>query len=164
MKKQLILVVMVCIIAFLAVPGTAAEKSIGKQDMKFYLNLGVLSNDTFDMFHWQGGMMMDFFLGENLVLSPEVMLTGYKFAFDYLYLYPGATLNLLLTKGENKLFVGGGVIMFVPIVPGDYDTKLELKINGGLMAGNIRLSVFFWTPFSDLFSLYTLGANIGFAL
>jgi hypothetical protein len=164
MKKRLILISLVCVFAFLAVPNVSAQKSTATQDMKFYLNLGVTSNNVFDMFHWQIGGLVDINLSDNLLLSPELMLMGYEFAFDYLYLYPGATVNLLLGKSEVKPFVGTGVVMFIPIVPGDYDIKFDLKFQGGLMTGNLRFLIFMWTPFTDLFDLYTFGAQLGIAL
>jgi hypothetical protein len=164
MKKHLTLIALLCVFAFLAVPNVSAQKSAKTQDMKFYINLGVATDDSFNDFWWQGGAMMDFYFGENLVLSPEVMLIGYKFDFDYLSLYPGATLNLLLGKGPNKLFVGGGMLLFIDIQPGLFDSELELKLNGGMITDNLRLTVYIMTPFSDIFGANLLGVNIGFAL
>jgi hypothetical protein len=164
MKKHLTLIALLCVFAFLAVPNASAQKSAKTQDMKFYINLGVAADDSFDYFYWQGGAMMDFYFGENLILSPEVMLIGYKFKFDVLTLYPGATLNLLLGKGENKMFVGGGVLLGIDIQPGLADSELELKINGGMITNNMRLTVYILTPFSDIFGANLLGVNIGFAL
>lgn len=155
---------MLCVFAFLVVPNASAQKSTKTQDMKFYITLGAAADDAFDFFYWQGGALMDFYFGDNLVLSPEAMLIGYKFDFDLISLYPGATLNLLLGKGENKLFVGGGVLLFIPIQPSGGDTELELKINGGMISNNMRLTVYIMTPFSDIFTTMLLGANVGFAL
>lgn len=164
MKKLFTLIALFCVFAFLLVPTASAQKSTKTQDMKFYINLGVAADDGFDYFYWEGGAMMDFFFGDNLVLSPEVMLIGYKFDFDVLALYPGATLNLLLGKGESKIFVGGGLLLALDIEPGFADAVLELKINGGIMTDNLRLTAYIMTPFDDIFGTMLLGANIGFCL
>jgi len=164
MKRNLTLIAVLCIFAFLVVPNASAQKSTKTQDMKFYITLGAAADDAFDFFYWQGGALMDFYFGDNLVLSPEVMLIGYKFNFDVLTLYPGATLNLLLGKGENQLFVGGGLLLGLDIQPGIADSELELKINGGMISKNMRITVYIMTPLSDIFGSNLLGANIGFAL
>jgi hypothetical protein len=164
MKRHLTLIALLCVFAFLVVPNASAQKSTKTQDMKFYINLGVAADDSFDYFYWQGGALMDFYFGDNLVLSPEVMFIGYKFDFDVLSLYPGATLNLLLGKGENKLFVGGGLLLDINIEPAGADPVLEFKINGGMISNNMRLTVYIMTPFDDIFGTMLLGANVGFAL
>lgn len=165
MKKQLTFIIVLCVFAFLLAPVANAQKSSGSsKDMKFYINLGAAADDAFDYFYWQVGGMMDFFFGDALMLSPEVMLIGYKFDFDVLALYPGATLNLLLGKGENQLFVGGGLLLGMDIEPGIADAELELKLNGGMVSDNMRLTVYIITPFDDIFGTMLFGANIGFAL
>jgi hypothetical protein len=165
MKKHLLLISMLCLFAFLIVPSASAQKSSSaSKDMKFYINLGAAADDSFDYFYWQVGGMMDLFIGNNLVLSPEAMLIGYKFDFDVFNLYPGATLNLLLGKSESQLFVGGGLLLFVPIQPSGGDTELELKINGGFISDHNRLTVYIITPFDDIFGTLLIGANFGFSL
>jgi hypothetical protein len=165
MKRHLTFMSLLCMLVFIAVPNVSAQKSTETQDMKFYITLGAAADDGFNWFYWTGGALMDIYFGDNLVLSPEAMFRGYKFDFDYsLLFYPGATLNLLLGKSENKLFVGGGVFLFIPINPPGMDTGLELKINGGMISNNMRLTVYIMTPFSDIFGTNILGANIGFAL
>jgi hypothetical protein len=60
--------------------------------------------------------------------------------------------------------VGGGVLLGIDIQPGLADSELELKINGGMITNNMRLTVYILTPFSDIFGANLLGVNIGFAL
>lgn len=165
MKKNLILISLVCLFAFLLVPCANAQKSSGaSQNQKFYINLGAMTDDSFDNFYWQVGAMLDLPIGNNLLLSPEAMLVGYKFDFDWFNLYPGATLNLLLGKSESQLFVGGGLLLFLPIQPSEGDTELQLKINGGFISDNSRLTVYIMTPFDDIFGYMMIGANFGFSL
>jgi hypothetical protein len=158
----------VCLL-FLAVAMPVANAQSGKTSSdvsKFYINLGALANQDFDVFWWQTGAMLDLPLGNNLFITPEVMLIGYKFAFDEVYLFPGATLNLKFGDKGNEFFLGAGLLVYFTLANelGGGD-ELMLKLHGGFIGDNIKLTIYTYDYFEGgLFDYLYIGANVGFAL
>ncbi len=123
------------------------------------LNVGAMTNTSFDDALLTLGAGLDFLLGEYIMISPELQLWSYKFKFDVFLLNPGAILNFKL----KNFFIGGGVILPF-LISGDEDIEsgeLMPKINAGLRTNRIRLSLYLITTFNDLFDEILLGASIG---
>jgi hypothetical protein len=165
MRKFTLLFVCLLFLA-VVVPAANAQQNRTSDVSKFYINFGALANDSFDTFWWQTGVMLDLPLGSNLFLSPEAMIIGYKFAWDEVYLFPGATLNMKFGDKGNEFFVGGGLLVYFLLAPdvGGGD-DLMLKIQGGFIGDNIKLTIYTYDYFEGgLFDYLYIGANVGFAL
>ena len=169
MRNKLLLLVCL-LLAAIAAPAVHAQYAQTSQDTtKFYINLGAITDDALEYYWWQTGAMLDIPLGSNLLLTPEVMFIGYKFDFDELYLYPGATLNLKFGDKGNEFFVGAGCLLYWYLSNSNADNDLILKIHGGFIADNIKLTLYMYTfegfyEGSGFFDEVYFGANIGFAL
>jgi len=165
--RKLTLMFLCLVLAVASVSSIYAETSnVSSDKSKFYINLGALANQDFDVFWWQTGVMLDLPLGSNLFLTPEAMLIGYKFAFDTVYLFPGATMNLKFGNKGNEFFVGAGLLIYFYLAPevGGGD-DLMLKIHGGFIGDNIKLTIYTYDYFDGgLFDYLYIGANVGFAL
>jgi len=167
MKKYVLLAICLCI-AVCSVPNVNAQSSTTSSDpSKFYINFGAISDDDFTSFYWQTGVMLDLPLGNNLFITPEAMFLGYKFNFDELYLYPGATINLKFGEKGNSFFVGSGLLLYILLAPSGHDLDLSdliLKIHGGFIGDNLKLTAYMYTFTQGLFDSVLFGANVGFAL
>jgi uncharacterized protein YgiM (DUF1202 family) len=128
----------------------------------FGLNFGAMTDDTFnfDPFLWTAGVELDIELGSFLMLSPEAILVGSGFEFDVFTLYPAAILNLT----ASSFFVGGGVAKGFVIGSGmSGSTDFALKLNAGLVAPGVKLTVYALMAFDNIFgSGMALGATLGF--
>ena len=128
--------------------------------MRFGINFGVQTDDgfSFDPFLWTVGAELDFPFGKYLMLSPEVMLVGSGFAFKEFILYPAVLLNFT----ARSFYAGGGVAkgFLIGSVSGSGD--FVLKLNAGLVARNIKLTVYALMAFDSLFQNMALGASLGF--
>jgi uncharacterized protein YgiM (DUF1202 family) len=128
----------------------------------FGINFGAQTdtNFNFDPFLWTAGAELDIEFGKFLMLSPEAILVGSGFEFKEFILYPAAILNF--TAGP--LFFGGGVAKGFFIGSGaSGSTDFVLKLNAGLVAPGVKLTVYALTAFDDLFgSGMALGATLGF--
>lgn len=83
----------------------------------FSINLGVQTNlwrgSSFDEAQGTVDVRAGYRIGKSFEISPEVMFaSGYKFHFDYSFLYPGVMLNYL----AKNFFVGAGAV--IPIAFG----------------------------------------------
>lgn len=109
---------------------------------------------------WTGGFNMDFHLGDSLMLSPEVMVYGWRFHFDHLLIAP----SLILNAKYKSIFLGAGVtkMFLVRIDDDDFSSIFLLKFNLGTNVGKLRLSAFATTDFR--FSALIFGATIGLRL
>ena len=129
--------------------------------MRFGLNFGAMTDDTFsfDPFLWTAGAELDFQFGSFLMLSPEVTLVGSGFEFKEFILYPAVILNFT----ASSFFVGGGVAKGFLIGSGaSGSTDFLLKVNAGLAAPGVKLTVYAFTAFDNLFNDMLLGASLGF--
>ena len=139
------------------VPRTSAGN-----EMRFGINFGIMTDDSFsfDPIMWTAGAELDFQFGNYLMLSPEVMLVGYKFEFKQFILYPAAILNF--TPGN--FFIGGGITKGFFIGSGSSgSTDFALKLNAGMISNSIKLTAYLITPFNNLFkSGMAVGATLGF--
>lgn len=127
--------------------------------LEFNLNIGALTDTSFEDALFTLGAGLDFHLGKHIMISPELQLWSYKFRFEAFLLNPGAILNFKL----KNFFVGGGIILPF-FISGDEDIEsgeLMPKINAGLRTNRIKLTVYMITTFHDLFDYILLGANIG---
>ena len=158
MKKNIYVLLAVAFILVMFCSNLNAQQEEG---MSFSLNGGVVTDDSFsfDPFLWTAGIIMDFHLGDYLMLSPECFIIVYKFEFDPLWLAPAVIANIKL----QSFFVGAGITKWFIIGDGyNASTDFALKINAGLRSGGIRLTAFIVTPFDGMFSHMTIGATIGF--
>jgi hypothetical protein len=114
--------------------------------------------EGFEIRLWTAGINVDFHLEDSLMLTPElIMIFGWRFHFDYLWLAPGLILN---TKYKS-LFLGAGVTKWFQISNDDDDFPFIflLKFNVGANVGKLRLAGFAITTFN--FSGFLFGATIG---
>jgi hypothetical protein len=164
-KLSLVFVCVLLIVTFVPKINAATAKATS-DEMKFYINVGAITNTAVDTFWWQTGVMLDLPLGNNLFLTPEVMLSGWKFDFNEVSLYPGATINLKFGEKSNEFFVGSGLLIYFVLAPSSVDTNFALKIHGGYISNNIKLTLFYTHLLKDIGWFYSdyFGANIGFAL
>lgn len=142
--------------------GSPRQESEATTAIHFGLNVGTMTDTdfTFDPVPWTVGVEIDIEFGKILMLSPEVTLLGSGFEFKQFVLYPGAILNLKL----SSLFVGGGAVKGFLIGSGlSGSTDFALKLNAGLVATGVKLTVYAIMPFDDLFSdNMAIGASLGF--
>ena len=139
----------------------APAKAGSGSEMRFGINFGIMTDDSFsfDPIIWTAGFEIDFQFGNFLMLSPEVMLVGEGFEFDYFILYPGVILNL--TPGS--FFIGGGVAKGFFIGSGaSGSTDFMLKLNAGLASRSVKLTAYALMAFDSLFKNMALGASLGF--
>jgi len=164
--RKFILVFLCLVLAAASVSSIYAETSASSDRSKFYINLGAITDTAVDTFWWQAGVMLDLPLGNNLFLTPEVMLSGWRFDFNEVSLYPGATINLKFGDKGNEFFAGAGLLIYLVLAPSDVDTNFALKIHGGYIGGNIKLTLYYTHLLKDIgwFLPDYFGANIGFAL
>ena len=130
-------------------------------EMHFGLNFGVMTDESFsfDPIVWTAGVELDFHFGRYLMLSPELMLVGEGFEFDYFILYPAAILNFT----ASSFFVGGGVAKGFLIGSGaSGSTDFMLKLNAGLVAKSFKLTAYALMAFDSMFENMLLGATLGF--
>jgi len=166
MRKLTLLFVCLLLIATFVPKINAETTKTTPDEMKFYINVGAITYTSFDTFWWQIGAMVDLPLGNNLFITPEVMFSGWRFDFEELSLYPGATINLKFGEKSNEFFVGSGLLIYLVLAPSDVDTNFALKIHGGYIGNNIKLTLFYTHLLKDIswFLPDYFGANIGFAL
>ena len=123
-------------------------------------NLGVmfLGGDIEEGFGlWTFGLSLDYRLGENVAISPEVEIWTYRFYFDAFILSPGMILNYQ----EGIFFFGAGLIYpFVISQFGTADVGLLPKVNIGLRGKNVKLTGYAFSDWS--LSGVVLGASIGY--
>jgi len=136
--------------------GIVQQAQAQKKTKSFNLNIGVMTTDVF-----KGGRNLltlgvgfDFYLGNFMLISPELQYWNDKSLFGNYTLAPGIILNL---KVKHFIF-GGGVIL--PL-----ESKYFLpKINAGLIFKNMKLTLllipFFEHGYFDVEAIL-LGANIG---
>ena len=148
-----------------AAPRRAQRRSAVREEngsgMRFGLNFGAQTDDgfSFDPFLWTVGVELDFQFGDFLMLGPEVMLVGNGFEFKQFILYPAVILNF--TAGN--FFIGAGMAKGFFIGSGmSGSTDFLLKLNAGLIARNVKLSVYALMAFDSLFKDMALGATLGF--
>lgn len=147
-----------CLIAFIL--AGLASTAVFAQDLGFCLNLGLGTDQSFSFnpIILSGGAEFDFHIGEILMVSPEaILLTDTKFK-DFL-LIPAVSLNvtpsiLLFGAGIAKVFVLGG----------DLSSDFMLKLNGGLRAGNMRISAYMLSDFKEIFKTFFFGIQLGFEI
>ncbi|MCX6557517.1 MAG: SH3 domain-containing protein [Candidatus Aminicenantes bacterium] len=129
--------------------------------MHFGINFGAQTDENFnfDPFLWTAGVELDIQFGNFLMLSPEAILVGSGFEFKEFILYPAAILNLTV----SSFFVGGGVAKGFFIGSGaSGSTDFLLKLNAGLCAPGVKLTVYALMAFDNLFNDMALGATLGF--
>ncbi len=155
MKK--ILYVFVIIVLLFSVSSTL---NAGNNDFGFFGNFGIMDGDDFkfDPFFWYFGANLDFFISDNLILSPEANLIMQDFNFETFLLQPAIILNVKL----SNLFVGGGIQKLFLIGGTEaYSTDLGLKLNAGFRSDNIKFTFFATMPFDSLFEDMLIGAQVG---
>lgn len=156
MKKSLGLVLIIVLLGM----STFAQQ---QGEMTLSLNTGVVADDSFSFspFYWTGGLQLDMYFSDSLMVSPECYAIFEEFSFEYVNLVPGILINF---KAKN-LILGGGIIRYILI--GDsitYEGKFALKLNLGFQGNAMKLMAFIHTPFDDLFVIdYMLfGVTLGF--
>lgn len=124
------------------------------------LNLGVMFlggpiEEGFGL--WTFGLSLDYRLGKNVTISPEVDIWTFQFHFESFILSPG----LILNYQEGNFFVGAGVIF--PVVISEFvtaDLGLFPKVNIGFRGKNVKLTAYALSNWA--LSGVVLGASIGY--
>lgn len=152
MKKYLIGFLLVLFV--LSGINYATDKSF---DMYLGANIITDSSFTFDYYLWGPGVAFDFYVTDNLMISPEVYMFVYKFEFDPFILAPAVIANIKL----NTFFVGGGITKWFLIGSDidDFNSDFLLKLNAGFITESFKLSFFAITSFDEMFSDMVLGAS-----
>jgi hypothetical protein len=147
------------IVVGLLLGGVFQQAQAQDKTLEFNLNIGALTDTSFEDALFTLGAGLDFHLGKLIMISPELQLWSYKFRFDAFLLNPGVILNFKM----KNFFAGGGVILPF-FISGDEDIEsgeLMPKINAGLRTNRIKIAVYMITTFHDLFDYILLGANVG---
>ena len=124
------------------------------------LNLGVMFlgggiEEGFGL--WTFGLALDYRLGKNVTISPEVEVWTFRFYFEAFILSPG----LILNYQEGSFFIGAGLIY--PVVISEYETAdvgLFPKINAGFRGKNVKLTAYALSDWA--LSGVVVGASIGY--
>jgi hypothetical protein len=127
----------------------------------FYVRGGVLTDQdfTFSPFLWTIGANFDFNLGSALMLSPECDMIVNKFSFDPVWLAPAVTLNVR----ASGLYIGAGLGKFFLLGSGGtLSSDFLLKMNAGFKTDSIKLQVYAYTSFENVFTYMVYGATLGF--
>lgn len=155
MKKSLLV-----IIIFIIMVSTATNLKAKEQDFGIFANFGIMASDDFkfDPFLWYFGGNFDFYISDNIMISPEANLIMQDFNFETFLLQPAVMLNVKL----SNLFVGGG-IQKIFLIGGteSFSTDFGLKLNAGFRSDNIKFTFFATMAFDSLFEDMLIGAQIG---
>jgi hypothetical protein len=154
--KKAILVSIFAITVLAALPAPVQAGPVN-----FYLRLGVITdqNATFNPFLWTAGANLDINVSDSFFIAADADLIVHKFNFDPLWLTPSVLLNFRAAS----FYIGAGVSKFV-IISGSSTMTSEFlfKANAGLKMDSLKLQVFLYTPFDEMFKDMGIGANIGF--
>ena len=156
MKKTIIAAIFAAAV-LAALP--AAAQAAGP--VNFYIRLGVITdqNATFNPFLWTAGANLDINLSDSFFIAADADVIVHKFNFDPLWLTPSVLLNLRM----SSFYIGAGVSKIVVISGSSTLTSDFLfKANAGLKMDGLKLQVFLYTPFNEMFTDMGIGANIGF--
>jgi hypothetical protein len=156
MKKTIIAAIFAAAV-LAALPASAQASG----PVNFYIRLGVITdqNATFNPFLWTAGANLDINLSDSFFIAADADVIVHKFNFDPLWLTPSVLLNLRL----SSFYIGAGVSKFVIISGSSTMTSDFLfKANAGLKMDGLKLQVFLYTPFDEMFKDMGIGANIGF--
>ncbi len=132
----------------------ATEKSF---DMYLGANIITDSSFTFEYYLWGPGVAFDFYITDNLMISPEVYMYVYEFEFDPFVLAPAVLANIKL----NTFYLGAGITKWFIIGSdvGNVTSDFALKLNAGFITESFKLSFFAITSFDEMFSHMALGAS-----
>jgi len=134
--------------------------------MTIDINAGVMTDKdlSFSPIFWSLGAEIDIPLGKIMFLAPELLFVSYKFEFEHFLVFPGVLLNVQF----GSFFAGGGVTKAFFLSGGtmtEIPDAFFLKVNGGLISDNLKITVYLDTPFtSEAFKDFIVGATIGFRL
>ena len=158
MKKIVVLLAVVLLILSFSTDITAQGMKKG-----LFLNIGTITDDSlsFDPFLWFAGFNIDFYLANNIMLSPEANVVTYKFKFDTFLFQPAVLLNFK----KGSFFFGGGVQKNFLVSGDSYEAgKWGLKLNAGIVGKRIKLRVFADMEFDNLFKDMAIGFQIGIGI
>jgi len=159
-----IAIVLTLLVVFSLLTSAVFAREHKYRQSQFMITVGGFTDDGFEWFYWTAGAEMNLFLGNNLMITPEAMFIGYEFDFDWFWLHAGGTANILFGKRGHQMFAGGGLVLAIPIEPSGADTDLMLKLNGGFLTKNMKLTAYIITPFDDIFGYMNFGVSVGFML
>lgn len=127
------------------------------------MNFGTITDTSFSFnpFLWTAGMTIDIPLGNVMTLCPEGYIVVHKFEFGSFIFAPSVMLNF----NFKEFFVGAGLSKWFLLgddIAGSPSSDFSLKLNAGFQGYALRLAVFMFTPFNDLFNSAAVGATLGF--
>lgn len=160
MKKYLLSVLIVFLVfgSFLK----ADDIKVKTDHPTFYFNLGSIIPVSGEYFiplpH--GGFSLDYPLGKNVMISPE--LNAIFVLYYPAYLAPGVQINFR----NNKMFIGGGIVVLTNFERHSYDENIPtlLKFNiGGYISDRTKISVYLLSN-QNISGGILLGLNASFRL
>ena len=135
--------------------GIAQQVEAQGKIVEFNLNINALTDDYFRNFVFGVGAGLDFSLGKNVMISPDVLLIS---DFSESLLISGATLNIRL----KRFFLGGGIVVPLGRTGGFESGELWLKVNVGYRIKKIKFALYMISPFEDFLQNVALGGSIGY--
>jgi hypothetical protein len=131
-----------------------------ENDFGVFANFGIMATDDlkFNPFFWYFGGNFDFYVSDNIIISPEANLIMQDFEFETFLLQPAIILNVKL----SSLFVGAGIQKVFRIGGEEtFFTDLGLKLNAGFRSENIKFTFFATMPFDSILKDMLIGVQIG---
>ncbi len=139
--------------------GVFQQAQAQEKKVRFGLNAGALwFGDIEDEFLYTLGAAVDFRLGANFLISPEIDMWTYKFHFEGFVLSPG----LIVNYQPKSFFIGAGLIY--PVLISEFEDaefwSVLPKFNIGLRGKHLRLTAYAITDFQ--FSGVIFGGSVGY--
>jgi len=154
--KKIFFVLIIIVLMMSAIVKLEAKED----DFGIFANFGIMAADDlqFSPFLWYFGGNFDFYISDNIIISPEANLIMQDFDFETFLLQPAIMLNVKL----SSLFVGAG-IQKIFLIGGEeaFSTDLGLKLNAGFRSENIKFTFFATMPFDSIFKDMLIGVQIG---
>ncbi len=154
--KKIFSVLIIIVLMFSAI----AKLEANENDFGVFINFGIMADDDlkFNPFLWYFGGNFDFYISDNIIISPEANFIMQDFDFETFLLQPAIMLNVKL----SSLFLGAG-IQKVFLIGGkeSFSTDLGLKLNAGFRSETIKFTFFATMPFDSVFKDMLIGVQIG---
>jgi hypothetical protein len=157
--KRLYVLGLVVALMFSFTGSSLEAKNMGED---FYLKTGLFWAGYYDAGWWTTGVNMDF-KGKTIMLSPEVMVYGWRFDFDTFSAAPAAIVNVKF----KSFFIGGGIgyIFHIGSSPILFEKGTMFKLNAGYKGRRFKVTVFALAVSSEGEGYgQTAGISIGFKL
>jgi hypothetical protein len=105
-----------------------------------YFTLGILAG-PFGVGGFTAGYERDLHLTENLMISPEAILTTGN-TFEDIALFCGATLNITIGARGNQFFLGVGAVYGIPVSTDDREANITEKYRLGYIGEGFKITAY----------------------